>query len=183
MLTDDKDRRREKFRPWGKCIPKMKISTARKVVSQNPKKTHNSGSSSDSEMWFQVGESFGYVPKHFPDSAPTISDKEYKPPNDTQAVMAINNLNLLDKVRNQEDVALPEHPQNFVGPYCQTCALKWHRCLCIEKSDWDEMVENLPMPQKSSPKLGHPLENIKLIASDWDEDLESVDYRARPPND
>ena len=114
-------------------------------------------------MWIQVGESFGYVPKYFTDPAPTTSDKENEPPNDTQTVMTTNNLNLSDKVRNQEEVALPEHPQNFVGPYCPTCVLKWRRCLCIEESDWDEMVENSPMPQTSLPNPGHPLENIKLI--------------------
>ena len=78
-------------------------------------------------MWIQVGESFGYIPKYFLDAASTTSDKENELPNDTQIVMAINNLNLSDKVRNQEDMALPEIPQNFVGPYCQTCVLKWHR--------------------------------------------------------
>ena len=51
MLTEDKERITEKFRPWGKCIPKMKISTARKVVSQTPMKTYDSGSSLDSETW------------------------------------------------------------------------------------------------------------------------------------
>ena len=170
-LTDDKERRMEKFRPWGKCIPKVKILTTRKEVSKNPKKTYDSGSSSDSEMWIQVGESFGYVPKYFPDPAPTTSDKETEPPNDTQTVMTINNLNLLDKVRNQEDVAL----QNV--PYSPTCVLKWHRRLCIKESDWDEMAENFP------PKQGHLLQNKTLIESDWDEDLESVDYRARKSND
>ena len=108
MLMGDKERRMEKFRPWGECIPKMKISTRRKVVSQTPKKTHYSGSSSDSEMWIQVGESFGYVPRYFPDPTPTTSDKENELPNNTQTVMTINNLNLLDKIRNQEDVTLSE---------------------------------------------------------------------------
>ena len=46
------------------------------------------------------------------------------------------------------------------------------------------MVEvNPPMPWTSSPKLENPLENIKQIESDWDEDLDRVDYRARPAND
>ena len=166
-MTDDKEKRTEKLRPWGKHIPKMKISTTRRVVSQTPKKTHDTGSSLDSEMWIQVEEGFGYIPKYFPDPTPTTSDKENELPNDIQTVMTINNLNLLDKARNQEDVALPEQPQNFVGPYCPTYVLKWHRCLCIEESDWDDMVEvNPPMPQTSSPKLGHPLENIKPIESD-----------------
>ena len=98
--------------------------------------------------------------------------------------MTINNLNLSDNVRNQEDVALPEQPQCFVGPYCQNCVLKWLRCLCIEESDWDDMVEvNPPSPWTSSPKLDNPLENMKQVESDWEEDLESVDYTARPPND
>ena len=55
--------------------------------------------------------------------------------------MTINNVNLLDKAKHQEDMFLPEWPQNFVDPYCQTCVLKRHRCLCIEESHWDEMVE------------------------------------------
>ena len=97
--------------------------------------------------------------------------------------MTINNLSLSDKARNQEDVALSEWPQNSVGPYSPTCVLKWHRCLCIEESDWVDMVENPPMPQTSSPKLGHPLENIKLIEPDWDKDLESLNYGIRLPND
>ena len=156
MLTDDKERRMEKFRPWWKHIPKMKISTVRKVLSQNPKKTHDSGSSLHSEMWIQVGESVGYVPKYFPDPAPTTLDKENETPNGTETEMTINNLNLLDRVRNQEDVALPECPQNFVGPYCQTCVLKWHRCLCIEESDWDEMVEIHQHPRQVHPNQDTP---------------------------
>ena len=72
----------------------------------------------------------------------------------------------------------------FVGPYCPTCAFKWHRCLCIGESDWDEMVEvNSPSPQTNSPKLDNPLENMKQVESVWDKDLESVHYKARPPND
>ena len=81
-------------------------------------------------------------------------------------------------------MALPEQPQNFVDTYCQTCVLKWHRCLCIEESDWDQMVEVNPLaPWTSSPKLDSPLENIIQIELDWDEDLESVDYRTRLVND
>ena len=49
-LTDDKERRMKKFHPWRKCAHKIKISTARKVVTPPPKKTHDSGSSLDSEM-------------------------------------------------------------------------------------------------------------------------------------
>ena len=46
------------------------------------------------------------------------------------------------------------------------------------------MVEvNLPKPQTSSPKPGHSLENMKQVKSDWDEDLEDVDCKARLPND
>ena len=46
------------------------------------------------------------------------------------------------------------------------------------------MVEvNLPSPQTSSPKPDNPLEDMKQVESDWDEDIESVDYRTRPPND
>ena len=66
-LTHGKERRMEKFR---KHIPKIKISTARKVVYQNQKKIHDSGSFLGSETWIQVGESFGYVSKYFQDSAP-----------------------------------------------------------------------------------------------------------------
>ena len=91
----------------GKHVLKMKISTTRKVVSPTPKKTYGSGSSFDSEMWIQEEVSFGYVPRNFTDLAPTMSDKENELPTDIQTVMTINNLNLLDKVRNQEDVALP----------------------------------------------------------------------------
>ena len=46
------------------------------------------------------------------------------------------------------------------------------------------MVEINPlMPQANSPKLENPLENITLTESAWDEDLDKVDYRARPAND
>ena len=104
-------RQREKngeVQTMGKCIPKMKISTVRKVVSKNPKKAHYSRSSLDSEMWIQVAESFGYVPKYFPDPTPTTSDKENELPNNTQTVMTLNILNLSGKARNQEGVAFPE---------------------------------------------------------------------------
>ena len=42
---------------------------------------------------------------------------------------------------------------------------------------------NPPSPQTSYLKLDNPLEDVKQVESDWDKDLDSVDYRARPPND
>ena len=153
----------EKFCPWGKSPCKIKVSTSGKVESHSQKKKHDSESSSDSETWIQVREGFGYTPKFFADPAPPSSDKENDPPNDALTVMTFNNLNLLEDDRPQEKLSLPEHPPNFVGPYCPTCVLEWSRCICIAESDWDDMVEvRLPMPQTSSPKIGNPLEDIKL---------------------
>ena len=45
-------------------------------------KTHDSGSSLDSETWIQVEEGLGSVPKYFADPAPTTSDKANELPND-----------------------------------------------------------------------------------------------------
>ena len=137
MLMEDKERKTQKLRPWEKCIPKMKISTKEGGIPN-----------SNENPWFWVLRNMdisgrkvlGLYPNTWQTLPPTTSDKENELPNDTQTVMTINNLNLLDRVRNQGDVALPEWPQNFVGLYCPTCVLKWHRCLCIEESDWDDMV-------------------------------------------
>ena len=42
---------------------------------------------------------------------------------------------------------LLEQPPNFIGPYCQTCALKWPRCLCISESDWEDVaMQQMPKP-------------------------------------
>ena len=47
---------------------------------------------------------------------------------------------------------------------------------------WDGLINPL-MLQTSSPKLENPLENITLTESDWDADLDRVDYRVRLAND
>ena len=101
------------------------------------------GPSQTQKHGFKMG-GFGYTPKFFTHPAPTSSDKENDPPNDTQTVMTFNNLNLLDDNRPQEEVSLPKCPPNFVGTYFPTCVLKWSRCICIAESDWDDMVEVRP---------------------------------------
>ena len=62
MLKEDKKRWTEKFRPWGKCIPKMNISTARKVVSQMPKKPMILGPSLTQKHGFKWENVLGMYP-------------------------------------------------------------------------------------------------------------------------
>ena len=100
-LTQVKKRGAEKYHQWGKHPHKFEISTARKRVSQLPKKIHDSGSSTDSDIWIQVGKGFGYMPKYFTDPTSTNSDKENDLPNDFKTVMTLNNLNISDKARHQ----------------------------------------------------------------------------------
>ena len=57
--------------------------------------------------------------------------------NDSQTMLILNDLNITNGTGTE---GLLERPQNFVGPYCLTCVLKWPRCLCTSKSDWEETV-------------------------------------------
>ena len=76
----------------------------------------------------------------------------------------------------------PERPTNFVGPYCTMCILKWPRCLCITESDWEEIqTQQMPMPRTSSP---YPDDSEKKLEKlETDNELDQIDYRARPAND
>ena len=59
------------------------------------KKVHDSGSSSDSKAWVQVGGELEYMPKVFNDPKNTSSDKANDPMNDSQATIALNDLNIM----------------------------------------------------------------------------------------
>ena len=57
---------------------------AKKILPLKLKKVPDSGSSSDSGMWINVGEGFGYLPKIFMNSNHHHSAKEEDPQDDTQ---------------------------------------------------------------------------------------------------
>ena len=54
MLSEDCQRRTEKYRPWEKCTQYVKIGPMKRVEPISLRKVHDSGSSSDSGAWVQV---------------------------------------------------------------------------------------------------------------------------------
>ena len=76
------------------------------------------------------------------------SNKENTSVIDSQTTLALNDLNITDGTGPE---GCPERPTNFIGPYCPKCVLKWPKCLCITKSDWeDHVTQQMPMPRSSS---------------------------------
>ena len=102
MLTEDQERRTEKYRPWEKCTQWVIIRPIKRVEPISLKRVHDSGSSSDSGTWVQVGGDLEYTPKVFNDPKNTSSDKENDPMNDSQATIALNGLNIIDKTGCKE---------------------------------------------------------------------------------
>ena len=133
-----------------RCTQWVKIGPTKRVEPISLKKVHDSGSSLDSGAWVQIGGDLEYTPKVFNDPKNTSSDKENDLMNDSQAIIALNDLNIMDGTGHNKNSRLPEWTPNFVGPYCPSCVLKWHRCLCISESDWEDTATQ-HMPQNSSP--------------------------------
>ena len=49
---------------------------------------------------------------------------------------------------------LPKTPTNFIDPYWSKCVLKWPRCICLDKSDWEDNAtqqQQMPLPRTSLP--------------------------------
>ena len=57
----------------------------------------DSGSSSDWGAWIQVREDLENTPKVFDYPKHTFLDKENDPMNDSQAMIALNDLNIMDR--------------------------------------------------------------------------------------
>ena len=111
----------------------------------------------------------------------TSSDKENNPMIASQTMLTVNDLNIIDSTGPE---GLPERPPYFVGPYCPTCVLKWSRCLCISESEWEDTVtQQIQMPRTSSPYPDDSDKNLEKLETEMDDDLDEIDYRARPAND
>ena len=96
-------------------------------------------------------------------------------------MLTLNDLNVTDSSGPEE---LPERPPDFVGPYCPKCMLKWPRCLCISELDWeDTATQQMQMPRTSSPYPVDSDKNLEKLEMEMDDDLNEIDYRARPAND
>ena len=143
------------------------------------RKVHDSGSSLDSGAWVQVAGDLEFTPKIFNDPKNTSSDKENNPMNGSQTMLTLNDVNITDATRPE---GLPERPPNFVGPHCLTCVVKWPRCLCISKLDWEDTVTQ-QMPRTSSPFPDDSDKILEKLEMEMDEDLDEIDYRARLTND
>ena len=155
------------------------IDPMERVEPISLKKVHNSGSSSDSGAWVQVSGDLEFTPKFFNDPKNTSSDKENNPINDSQTMLMLNDLNITD---GTDPGGLPERPPNFVGPYYPECMLKWPRCLCMSESDWEDTATQ-QIPRTSSPYPDDSDKNLEKLETEVDEDLDEIDYRARPAND
>ena len=145
------------------------------------RKVQDSGSTSDSGALVQVSGDFHYRPNTFNDPRNTSSDKENTHLIESQTVLMMNDLNITDGNRPEE---LPERPPNFVGPYCPTCIPKWPRCFCISESEWENAAtQQVQMPRTSSPYPDDSDRILEQLELETDNDLDEIDYRARPAND
>ena len=109
------------------------------------------------------------------------SDKENTPMIDTQTTLTLNDLNITDGTGPEGP---PERPANFVSPYCPKCILRWPRCLHINKSDWeDNATKQMPIPRTTSPYLDNSNKRLEKLETETEDELDEIDYRARPAND
>ena len=97
----------------------------------------------------------------------------------TQTTLTLNDLNITED-------ELPERPTNFVDPYCTKCVLKWPRYICLDESDWEDNAtqqQEIPLPRTSSPYPDYSNNSLERLEPKTDEELDQIDYRARPAND
>ena len=80
-LTEDHERRTEKYRPWEKCTQYIMIDPMKRVEPISLQKVHDSWSSSDSGAWVQAAGDLEFTCKIFNDHKNTSSDKENTPNN------------------------------------------------------------------------------------------------------
>ena len=92
----------------GEAHPMSQDWTNRKGTAHIIKKVHDSGSSSDSGAWVQVGGELEYTPKVFNDPKNTSSDKENDPINKSEVTIALNDLNITDGTGHKGNSRLPE---------------------------------------------------------------------------
>ena len=62
------------------------------------------------------------------------------------------------------------------------CMLRWPRCLCITELDWEDTATQ-QMPRTSSPMPDDSNKDLEKLETETDEELDQIDYRARPSND
>ena len=60
--------------------------------------------------------------------------------------------------------------------------LKWPRCLGITVPDWEDTVTQ-QLPRTSSPMPDKSDKELEKLEIETDEELDQIDYRARPSND
>ena len=145
-------KKKTKVQAMGEVHPTSQDWTKKKGRAHIIKKVHDSGSSSDSRAWVQVGGDLEYTPKIFNDPRNTSPEKENDPMYDSHATIALINLNIMDRTGHKENSRLSEQPPNFVSPYCLTGVLKWPRCLCISESDWeDTATQHMPWTSSAIP--------------------------------
>ena len=175
-LTEDCEKRTEKYRPWEKHAQCITYDPTKRVEPLSLHKVHDSGSSSDSWAWIQASGDLEFTCKIFKDPS---SDKENTPVTNIQTTLILNDLNITED-------ELPERPTNFVGPYCPKCVLKWPRCICLDESDWEDNAtqqQQMPLPRTSSPYPDYSDNGLERLEPKTDEELDQVYYRARPAND
>ena len=102
--------------------------------------------------------------------------------NESQATLALNDLNITDGIGHEGNSRLPKRLSNFVGPHCPTCVLKWPRCLCISTSDWEDTATQ-QTPQTRSPIPDDSKGNLEKLEMEMDKNTDQIDYRGRPAND
>ena len=181
-LTEDCERRPEKYRLWKKCPQCVMINPMKRVVDPiSLQKVHDSGSSLNSGAWIQVSRDLEFICKVFNDPKNMSSDKENMPMIDTQTTLTLNDLNITDCTGPE---GLSERPANFVGPYCPKCILKWPRCICTTESGWeDNTTQQMPMPRTSSPYPDDSDKDLEKLETETEDKLDQIDYGARPSDD
>ena len=137
------------------------VDPKKSVDSISLKKVHDSGSTLDSGAWIPALSEFEYRPKILNDPRNISCDKENAPPADSQTIPTFNNLNITED-------KFCDRTKNLLG----------------YESDWEvHVAQQIPLPRSSSPYPDDHHEALEQLEPEKDDDLDKIDYRARPAND
>ena len=160
-LTEDHERRTEKYRPWERHTENGKVIPKRRVDYLSPQKVNDSGSTSDSGAWLPTPIEFECRPKIFNDPRNVSSNKENAPPVDSQTTPTFKNLNI------KED-EFCDRTENLLG----------------HESNWKAHVaQQIPLPRSSPPYPDDRPGALEQLEPEMDDDLDKPDYMTRPAND
>ena len=159
-LTEDHERRTEKYRPRERHTKNNEVSSRRRLDFLSPKKVHDSSATVDSGPWLPTPTEFEYRPEIFNDPRNISSNKENTPPLQSQTTPTCNILNIMDD--KFHDIT-----ENFSG----------------KETKWEAHVaQQIPLLRSSSPYPDNRPGVLEQLEPETDDDLDVMDYMERPAN-